>query len=263
MLKIYHKLWVWQQFINRVSSNMKQFFALLAFLFVIQTASAQLFKKEKITYDANSGRGTTEHKLLRWGYFLGFNNYDFNFDYNQDLQDIYVKSTTGFNVGLIGNLRINKFLDLRLEPGLLITTRELNYSSTYFLDGEPRVSDLTREVKSTYIHIPLLLKVSTKRINNFKPFIVGGFSTALNLSSNEDNPNDNKNGQFRTTKNSLFYELGFGIDFYLYNFKFTPSIRGIFGINDELVRDEAPNSPWTSNINSMKSRGVFVNFTFQ
>lgn len=242
---------------------MKQVFALLAFLFVIQTSSAQLFKKEKITYDANQGRGSTEYKLLRWGYFLGFNSYDFNFDYNQDLQDVYVKSTTGFNVGLIGNLRINKFIDLRIEPGLLITTRELNYSSTYFLDEEPRAIDLIREVKSTYIHIPLLLKVSTKRINNFKPFIVGGFSTALNLSSNQDNPNDNKNGQFRTTKNSVFYELGFGIDFYLYNFKFTPSIRGVFGLNDELVRDEDPESPWTSNINSMKSRGVFINFTFQ
>ena len=242
---------------------MKQFLALLAFLFVFQTASAQLFKKEKITYDANSGRGTTEYKLLRWGYFLGFNSYDFNFDYNQDLQDVYVKRTTGFNVGLIGNLRINKFLDIRLEPGLLITTRELNYSSTYFTDEEPRTSDLIREVKSTYIHIPLLLKISTKRINNFKPFVVGGFSTALNLSSNEDNPNDNSSGQFRTTKNSLFYELGFGIDFYLYNFKFTPSIRGVFGINDELVKDENVDSPWTSNINSMKSRGVFINFTFQ
>lgn len=241
---------------------MKHAFAVIVFLFVIQTTSAQLFKKEKVTYDANQGRGTTDNNLLRWGYFLGFNNYDFNFDYNEDLRDIYVRRSTGFNVGLIGNIRVNSFIDLRLEPGLLITTRELNYSRSYF-DGTERDSDLIREVKSTYIHIPLLVKISTKRVNNFKPFIVGGFSTALNLSSNETNPNDNKNGQFRTTKNSLFYELGFGIDFYLYNFKFTPSIRGIFGINDELIRDEDPNSPWTSNIANMKTRGVFINFTFQ
>ena len=36
-----------------------------------------------------------------------------------------------------------------------------------------------------------------------------------------------------------------------------------FGIKDELVRDDDPNSPWTGNINSMKTRGVFINFTFQ
>ena len=60
-----------------------------------------------------------------------------------------------------------------------------------------------------------------------------------------------------------FTKMGVGIDFYLYWFKFTPSIRGVFAINDELVRDQDPNSPWTSNVASMKSRGVFINFTFQ
>jgi hypothetical protein len=242
---------------------MKHALFLISFLFLFQTSNAQLFTKEKVAYDANSGRGSTDNNVLRWGYFLGFNNYDFNFDYNKDLRDIFVKRGVGFSVGLIGNLRINDYIDLRLEPGLLISTRELYYSPQYF-EGYPYNSnDLVRQVKSTYIHVPLLVKFSTKRINNFKPFIVGGISTALNLSSNEDNPDDNKNGQFRTTKNSLFYELGFGIDFYLYNFKFTPSIRGLFGVKDELVRDKDPASPWTSNISSMKTRGVFINFTFQ
>lgn len=238
---------------------------LIGFIFLIsfQTTQAQLFKKEKITYDANQGRGTTDFKFLRWGYFLGINNYDFNFDYNQDFRDIYVETSPGFSVGLIGNMRVNSFLDLRLEPGLFITTRELLYSEEYFQGVDFKESDLSREVKSTYIHVPLLLKISTKRINNFKPFIIGGFSTAINLSSNEDNPDDNSKGQFRTKSSPLFYELGFGIDFYLYNFKFTPSIRGLFGMGDELVRDNEPNSPWTSNITRMQTRGVFINFTFQ
>ncbi|GAA3578730.1 porin family protein [Snuella lapsa] len=239
------------------------FILLISFVFINQTSHAQLFTKKKVTYDANQGRRSTDNDLLRWGYFLGFNSYDFNFDYNQDLRDIYVKRSPGFNVGLIGNLRVNNYIDLRIEPGLLITARELHYSATYFQGTNYKDSDLFREVKSTYIHVPLLVKFSTKRINNFKPFIVGGFSTAINLASNQDNPNDNSNGQFRTKKNMLFYELGFGIDFYLYNFKFTPSIRGVFAINDELVRDKDPNSPWTSNIYTMKTRGVFINFTFQ
>ena len=243
---------------------MKQFLFGLIVLLSIQSTQAQLFKKERIVYDANQGRGTTDFKFLRWGYFLGINSYDFNFDYeDENLPDIGVQRNPGFSVGLIGNLRINSFLDLRFEPGLFINTRNLFYKQEYFQGVEFRESDLTREVKSTYIHLPLLLKVSTKRINNFKPFIIGGFSTAINLSSNENNPDDNSKGQFRTTTNPLFYELGFGIDFYLYNFKFTPSIRGLFGLSDELVRDNNPDSPWTSNISKMETRGVFINFTFQ
>ena len=120
-----------------------------------------------------------------------------------------------------------------------------------------------REVKSTYVYIPLLLKLSTTRINNFRPFILAGLSTALNLSSNQDNPEDNSSGNYRTKKNVSFYEVGFGIDFYLSYFKFTPSIRGVFATTNELVPDIDPNSPWTGNIESQQTRGVFINFTFQ
>ena len=242
---------------------MKKILLAVIFIFAFYNVEAQLFKKERIIQDANQGRGTTEFKRLRWGYFLGFNSLDFNFDYKQDLDDVLIDKGLGFNVGLIGNLRINSFIDLRLEPGLIISTRNLNFNTNNFVPDTFNDRDLIREVKSTYIHIPLLVKISTKRINNFKPFIIGGLSTAINLSSNEDNPDDNSNGQFRTIRNPLFYELGFGIDFYLSNFKFTPSIRGVFALSDELVPDEDPNSPWTSNIESLKTRGVFINFTFQ
>lgn len=237
---------------------MKKVFFVLSFIIISQSAFAQMFSKEKIKNNENFDKS-----LLSWGYYLGFNSFDFNFDYNQDLADIQVEKSVGFNVGLIGNLRINDYLDLRLEPGLSITKRDLMYEPSYFQGIGYNDNDLLREVQSTYIYVPLLLKISTKRVNNIKPFIVGGFSTALNLSSNEENPDDNSVGQFRSKRGVYFYELGFGIDLYLFWFKFTPTIRGVFAINDELVRDFDPNSPWTGNIYSMKTRGMFINFTFQ
>ena len=68
---------------------------------------------------------------------------------------------------------------------------------------------------------------------------------------------------FFETKPEVVERLLPPIDLYLFFFKFTPSIRGIFSLNDELVRDSDPNSAWTGNIAKMSSRGVFVNFTFQ
>ena len=238
---------------------MKRFFLLIVILLGFQNVSAQLFSKERVVNPVNN----IDQTFLTWGYFIGYNQYDFNFDYNENLEDIQVEKTGGFHLGLIGDMRINDYLNLRLEPGVFFTTRNLQYDESYFNGMEFNDTDLIREVKSTYIHIPLLLKVSTKRINNFKPFIVGGISTALNLSSNQDNPNDNSSNEFRMTKNTYFYEIGFGIDMYLLYFKFTPSIRGIFAINDEMVRDMDPNSPWTGNVSKMQTRGLFINFTFQ
>ncbi|HLU51877.1 MAG TPA: porin family protein, partial [Flavobacteriaceae bacterium] len=190
---------------------------------------------------------------------VGFNSYDFKFEYLSEngSTDVLVNKNVGFNVGLIGDARINDYINLRLEPTLIMTERELIFPG--FVDE----SDYLRSVRTTYIHVPLLVKFSTKRLNNIKPFVVGGLSNSFNISANEDHPEDNSVGRFRMMSSALNYELGFGIDIYMYFFKFTPSIRGVFAITDELVRDFDPNSPHTSNISSMKSRGVFINFTFQ
>ncbi|MDC6390221.1 porin family protein [Maribacter sp. PR1] len=206
-----------------------------------------------------------DKKFLNWGYFLGFNQYDFKFDYIDDLpgplDDVLIDKTIGFNVGLIGEMRLNNHMDIRLEPGLHYTSRNLGF--TKIPQNEQVSANAIREVKSTYINFPLLLKISTKRLGNWKPFLIGGGSMSLNLGSNEASLDDNRTGTFRMTKWVYNYELGFGIDFYLEYFKFSPSIRGVFALTDELIRDNDPNSPWTGNIDSMKTRGIFINFTFE
>lgn len=235
---------------------MKKLLLVLTAILLANSVQAQLFSKERLSNLENFDK-----RFLTWGYFLGFNNYDFKIDYVKQFSDsntdILVEGQAGFSVGLIGDMRISPYVNLRLEPGLYVTQRNLTFPNfTEELDA-------IREVKSTYIHVPLLLKVSTKRLNNIKPFLIGGVSTSINLSSEEKNPEDNSSGTFRMTKNTSYYELGFGIDFYLYYFKFSPSIRGVFAMSDELVRDIEPNSPWTGNIDKLSTRGVFINFTFQ
>ncbi|MDL5514971.1 porin family protein [Arenibacter sp. M-2] len=231
---------------------MKNILVLLIVFCAVGTTSNAQFNEKPVMNLENE-----DEPLLNWGYFLGFNQYDFKFEYKDDLPDILVDKSYGFNVGLIGELRLNKFLDLRFEPGLHYNQRNLGFPG---FDNE---RDAIREVKSTYINFPLLLKVSTKRLGNWKPFLVGGASTSLNLGSNEQSLDDNSSGTFRMKKTTYYYEMGFGIDFYLEYFKFTPSIRGVFAINDELVRDNNPNSPWTGNIEAMMTRGLFINFTFE
>lgn len=240
---------------------MKKFFAILLLIICAQQVSAQgIFSKERL-----KNRENHDKQRFRWGYYLGLNSLDFDINYTAEqsavpfeFQDIETKKAIGFNVGLIGNMRLNDYVDLRIEPGVIFNSREL-----YF----PNVTDVNnriRELETTAVHIPLLLKISTKRLNNFKPFLVGGVSTSINLSSNEDNPDDNSSGQFRTKTNLYSYELGFGIDFFLPYFKFTPSVRGVFSMTNELVPDnENITSEYTSFIDEMETRGIFINFTFQ
>lgn len=207
---------------------------------------------------------TWQQQPLYFGFFLGLNSYDFKFDYKSVVEDIQVQKSTGFNVGLVADLRVQEYINLRFEPGLYYTKRILNYPETYFsnitLASKP--SDKIREVNSTYIHLPLLLKFSALRTGNIRPYVLGGVSTTLNLSSNSKSKDDNLEQRFRVKAWSPNYELGFGIDVFSEYFIFSPSIRGVFGLKDELIQDNDPNSPWTSNIASMKTRGLFINFSF-
>jgi len=239
-----------------------KFLIVLFFLFKYFSIFSQYpFVREKIENLPNFDK-----KILHYGYFVGLNDYDFKFEYSSNyytllnLNDIEIEKSNGFNVGLIGDLRINDFFNLRFEPGLYANQRKLIYPDQ---DGLISENDKIREIKSTYIHLPLLIKFSSLRINNFKPYVVGGVSSSLNLSSNEKNNDDNSNNVFRMKTNSLYYEVGFGIDFYLTYFKFSPSIRGIFSLKNELVKDNDLNSPWTSNIENLYSRGLLINFTFE
>lgn len=234
---------------------MRSITVVILLLLCSSAVNAQWLTKPKIQNNQNYDK-----KPISWGYYFGINSFDFDFDYLEEQADIQVDRSIGFNVGLIGNLRLSEYIDLRTEPGLAITQRNLIY------EQEPRFEnerDLSREVSSTYIYLPLLVRFNTKRLNNVRPFVSFGVATAINLSSNEDNPDDNFAGQFRTTTSPFFYELGIGMDFYLYYFKFTPSIKGVFAASNELVPDNGSNSPWTGNLSSIQSRGVFLNFTFQ
>ena len=221
---------------------MRKIIVLLFFAFIIKghaQKSKNIFSRDPIINLENF-----QKKRMYYGFYLGFNSYDFKIDYKTVGPDILIKRTTGFNVGIVADLKLQEYIDLRFEPGLY-------YSG-----------DALREVNSTYIHFPLLVKFSSLRTGNIRPYLVGGVSATLNLSSNSKLIDDNLEQRFRVKAWTTNYELGFGIDLFSEYFIFSPSIRGVFGMNDELIRDKDPNSPWTSNIESLKTRAVFINFTF-
>ena len=204
-----------------------------------------------------------DYQKFQWGYYFGINSLDFRLDYerfdytNPSLTDIQTKKSTGFNVGLTGDLRLVDHLSLRFEPGLIYNKRHLEFPNF------TTESDRIHEVHSTYIYIPVLVKYGTKRWNNFKPYITGGASVTMNLSANNKSQADNSEGKFRVNPTIFFYELGVGVDFYTPHFRFSPSIRGLFSINNELIPDKNPASPWTGNLRGLFTRAIVLNLTFE
>ncbi|WP_196892364.1 type IX secretion/gliding motility protein PorT/SprT [Aureivirga marina] len=196
-------------------------------------------------------------RKFHFGYYLGLNQKSFKINYQKPNAFVKVDGKVGFNVGIIGGMRINDHFSIRLEPGLSSNTKTLTFTH---IEGSER--DRVRQVGGTYLHVPLLIKYNALRLGNMRPYLIGGVSIDHNFSSNQDNPEDNSAGEFRMKKNNFMYEFGVGVDLYMPYFIFSPSIRGVFAINNELVRDQDPNSPWTGPIDYFGTRGIFINFAF-
>ena len=178
-------------------------FILLLLCFKGNTQSKSMFSKDPIINLENF-----QKQRLYFGYYLGFNSFDFKIDYKTVGPDIQVEKSTGFNVGVVADLKLQEYINLRFEPGLYYTKRSLNYPNF------TTEKDALREVSSTYIHFPLLLKFSALRTGNIRPYLVGGLSTTLNLSSNSKTKDDNLQQKFRVKPWSSNYYLVFGIYFF-------------------------------------------------
>jgi opacity protein-like surface antigen len=206
---------------------------------------------------------TFDDPKIHYGFYLGINQNDFKVNYrpsNFPSTIVEIKPTLGFNVGLIADFRVHKNVNLRFEPGLISNSKTIYFNNSPTLNTE---RDSIREIGSTYLHLPLVLKLSSDRWNNVRPYVLAGISYDHNFSSNQENSDDNFSGEFRMKTSNFMYELGVGVDIYLSFFKFSPSIRGVFAMNRELIDDNNSNSPWTSPINIFSTRGIFLNFSFE
>jgi len=225
-------------------------------LFLIFFLGFQLLNAQ-YTDDIPKNRPFFDKKTVSWGYYFGMNFYDFKINYDQEYHYILQETNPGFQVGLVGNWNVHENLSFRTEPGVYFTNRKLIFQNMM------TAKDSVREITSNYVQLPVSIKLNTIRYGNIRPYITGGIIFAHNLNSWEDSNKDNASGRFRMRTNIWMYEVGFGFEMYLFYFKFTPSIRGVFALQNELVPDKDPNSPWTGHIESIMTRGLYINLTFE
>ena len=185
---------------------------------------------------------------------------------NKLVNTVETKSSYGFGAGLIGKMRLNEYLDLRLEPGLQFVDRELTFNGASVLARQEQDMEAftKRKVKSTYIDVPLLLEFHGLRWYNSRPYIAGGVNWLVNIQSQQNSVNDNMQGTFRTITNNFAWSAELGIQFYFSRFKLTPAVRGTFILNNELVADH-PNTPpyWAGALSSINSRAVMFVLKFE
>jgi hypothetical protein len=196
---------------------------------------------------------------VHFGFLLGLNSLDFKITpqaYQADtLYILKSQEQKGFNLGIVSNFRLGRNADLRFLPTLSFAERDINY--TIEIDGE--LENIRKDVASTFLAFPLSLKFKSNRYNNGRAYLMSGLKYSLDLASQEG-IDDEGQDLIKLNKHDFLYEVGFGIDFYLEYFKFSPELKASFGLVDMLVHDD---TQYSNSIKRLASHGFTITLTFE
>ena len=168
----------------------------------------------------------------------------------------------GFSVGVLADLRLSKHFNVRFTPTMHFGAKHLTFHNLTDMDEYGRPTEVTQDMKNTYLSLPVDLKFSAERWNNYRPYLMAGINPMLNLTS--------KNQEYiQLKKSDLFIEIGLGCDFYLPFFKLIPELKFCYSLRDALDHNHAAElqdenmRPYTNAVASGHSKMIVLTFYFE
>jgi len=193
-----------------------------------------------------------DERALHFGFCLGLNVMDFTIDRRIDsLQASVTNMSMGFHIQAVSAARLTDYLELRFLPGVAFGQRELLFYRDDRLYGRPQT------LESSYIELPFMLKYKSKRVDNYRGFIVGGLNPRFDLAKTYREEDD----IYMDLKlNDLCFELGTGFDFYFPFFKLSVELRGSWGMFNVLNRRSTPHPEYQNAVESLRSSTYLISF---
>ncbi len=129
----------------------------------------------------------------------------------------------GFSVGVVTELRLHQHLSLRVTPTMHFGSKHLVYRNMLEKTESGRPVETTQELKNTYLSVPVGIKFSAERFNNYRPYLIAGVSPMINLTGKDQD-------YIQLKRYDVMLEVGLGCDFYLPFFKLIPELKFCYGL---------------------------------
>lgn len=199
-----------------------------------------------------------DDKLYYFGLSFGANMSSFKirpsdaFTLNDSIKSVQPGWGPGFHIGIMGSLRLNKFIDLRLIPMITFAEKNLTVTTRSNIIEQKRM-------ESIYTQIPLQLKFKSDRLQNFRFYGLLGGRFDYDLASNVRSRKSDE--LLRVKALDISTEVGFGLEFYYPNFIIAPEIKISQGLLNEHFHD---NTIYLSNmVDRMNTRMITFSIQIQ
>jgi len=168
----------------------------------------------------------------------------------------------GFSVGVLADMRINQHFSLRVSPTMHFGAKHLVFRNLLVMNEYGRPHEERQDLKNTYLSVPIDLKFSAQRFNNYRPYILAGVSPMINLAS--------KDQDFICLKRyDTMLEVGLGCDFYLPFFKLIPEIKFCYGLSNVFDKDhvnsitDGNKLAYARSVSDARSKMIVLSFCFE
>lgn len=168
----------------------------------------------------------------------------------------------GFSVGVTAEMRINAHLSARLTPTMHFGAKHLVFRNLSRPDANGMPTEVTQDMKNTYISVPLDMKFSAQRFNNYRPYMMAGINPTINLTGKAQD-------YLRLKRYDTFVEVGFGCDFYLPFFKLIPELKFCYSLGNALDRSHAAElqdagmRAYANSVSAGHSKMIVLTFYFE
>jgi len=207
-----------------------------------------------------------DDKFIRFGINLGANRSHFSFTHHpvflqQDsVMVIESINSTGINLAWLVNIRLSEHFDIRTFPvNLTFTEKAFQYNLKY-PDGPGGETPVTeKKVQSISLSLPVQLKFTSDRIDNFKVYMMAGVKGEYDLASNAGARK--AENLIKLKRLDYGVEAGLGFHFYFPMFVLTPEIKMGWGIGNLHSRDK--DLKFSNNIDKINSRILSFSLTVE
>ena len=199
---------------------------------------------------------------MHFGFSLGVSSARFLVQLRDDFRtydSIYVvtpDNVAGLNLGIVSDLHLGDHWNIRFIPSLAFTQRNITYSLRL---ADSTFNPVVKKVESTYLEFPLDLKLKSDRIGNYRIYVLAGAKYGIDMISQAKVLAKDKD-IIKLQRFDYGYEVGFGFDFYLTYFKFSPEIKMYNGLNNLLVQDHRT---YSAPLKALYSKTFLVSFNFE
>jgi hypothetical protein len=215
-----------------------------------------------------------DHKALHFGFTLGLNTMDFKvrpseFAVANGFFAEVSSLTPGFNINIVSNFRLGSNFDFRILPGVAFGQRRIDYytvegpglpGSEQWEENLLPVLDSSQDLASSFLELPVVLKYKSVRINNYRPYVLGGVNLRYDLAKNFS---ENDRIYLALKPFNIYMETGFGIDFYLHYFKFSTELKYARGFLNMIDRRVSNQTGYQDAIGRLQSSLLILSFHFE